>query len=377
MAEGLSRIRRADPGFDPSQFLEGARSAFEMIVAAYAKGDKAGLRPLLSDEVYRPFAATIDERAAAKETFETRDLQLDDAEIVDADVSGRTARVTVKLVSHQVNVTRAMDGSIVDGDPEHPVEKTDHWTFARDTRSPIRTGCSSPPAAADAWRRRRWRWRAATVAAIAALAVGLARDAGPTRLTLTPVGFDRLDGWGAMMSPRRLRPFSNPARGFRANLPRHRSARSRSVSIMGGSATGGRPVAVQLWRGRETSAAARRFFESAFIPMAVADYGGVKGLFTGYFEIALHGSLAPAWALPDADLPAPPDLATGPRYTRAQIEDGALAGRGLALLWVDDPIDAFFLQIQGSGQVRLDDGEPSGSAMTGRTGCLMCRSGGC
>lgn len=136
VAEGLGRIRRADSGFDPQQFLEGARSAFEMIVAAFAKGDKAGLRPLLSDEVYQPFAATIDERAAAKETFETRDLRLDDAEIIDADVSGRTARVTVKLVSHQINVTRAMDGSIVDGDPEHPVEKTDNWTFARDTRSP-------------------------------------------------------------------------------------------------------------------------------------------------------------------------------------------------------------------------------------------------
>ena len=100
MSDGLSRIQRADPGFDPS-FLEGARAAFEMIVSAYAKGDKAALRPLLSDEVYQPFAATIDERAAAKETFETRDLHLEDAEIVDADLSGRTARVTVKLVSHQ------------------------------------------------------------------------------------------------------------------------------------------------------------------------------------------------------------------------------------------------------------------------------------
>ena len=106
-----------------------------MIVSAFAKGDKAALRPLLSDEVYRPFAATIDERAAAKETFETRDLRLEDAEIVNADLSGRTARVTVKLVSRQINVTRAMDGSIVDGDPDHPVEKTDYWTFARDTRS--------------------------------------------------------------------------------------------------------------------------------------------------------------------------------------------------------------------------------------------------
>jgi predicted lipid-binding transport protein (Tim44 family) len=135
VADGLNRIRRADSSFDPSQFLEGARTAFEMIVSAYAKGDKAALRPLLSDEVYQPFAATIDERAAAKETFETSDLRLDDAEIVDADLAGRTARVTVKLASRQINVMRAMDGSIVDGDPDHPVEKTDYWTFARDTRS--------------------------------------------------------------------------------------------------------------------------------------------------------------------------------------------------------------------------------------------------
>jgi predicted lipid-binding transport protein (Tim44 family) len=133
--DGLNRIRRADPSFDPSQFLEGVRAAFEMIVTAFTKGDKEALRPLLSDEVFGPFAQTIDERAAAKETLETRDLRLDNAEIADADLVGRTARVTVKLVSHQINVTRAMDGTIVDGDPDHPVEKTDYWTFARDTRS--------------------------------------------------------------------------------------------------------------------------------------------------------------------------------------------------------------------------------------------------
>jgi predicted lipid-binding transport protein (Tim44 family) len=134
-AGGLNNIQRADPSFDPPQFLEGARLAFEMIVTAFAKADKEALRPLLSDEVFRPFAQTIDERVAAKETVDTRDLKLDDAAIVEADMAGRTARVTVKLVSHQISVTRAMDGSIVDGDPEHPVEKTDYWTFARDTRS--------------------------------------------------------------------------------------------------------------------------------------------------------------------------------------------------------------------------------------------------
>jgi predicted lipid-binding transport protein (Tim44 family) len=135
VAEGLGRIRRADPSFDPAQFLEGARIAFEMIVTAFARGDKAVLQPLLSDEVFQPFARTIDERAAARESVETRDLKLGDPAIVEADMTGRTARVTVKLVSHQLTVTRAMDGSIVDGDPDRPVEKTDYWTFARDTRS--------------------------------------------------------------------------------------------------------------------------------------------------------------------------------------------------------------------------------------------------
>ncbi len=134
-AEGLDQIRHADPSFDPAHFLEGARAAFELIVTAFAKGDKAALQPLLSGEVFQQFATAIDERIAAKETLETRILRLDSAEIVAAEMLGRTAQVMVKLVSHQINVTRAMDGSIVDGDPEHPIEKTDHWTFARDTRS--------------------------------------------------------------------------------------------------------------------------------------------------------------------------------------------------------------------------------------------------
>ena len=135
VAEGLNRIQRADPSFDPSRFLEGARAAFQMIVTAFANADKAGLRPLLSDEVFQQFVTAIDERAAAKETLETRILRLDSADIGEAELLGRNAQVTVKLTSQQINVTRAMDGSIVDGDPEHPTEKTDYWTFARDTRS--------------------------------------------------------------------------------------------------------------------------------------------------------------------------------------------------------------------------------------------------
>jgi predicted lipid-binding transport protein (Tim44 family) len=135
VAAGFDAIRRADPGFDPVQFLAGARAAFELVVGAFAKGDKAALRPLLSDAVFGPFSSAIDERVAAKETLETRIVRLASAEIVEAGLSGRTAEVTVKLVSEQINVTRAVDASIVDGNPEQPVEKTDFWSFARDTRS--------------------------------------------------------------------------------------------------------------------------------------------------------------------------------------------------------------------------------------------------
>jgi predicted lipid-binding transport protein (Tim44 family) len=135
VAEGLNQIRRADPTFDPSRFMEGARTAFEIIVAGFAEGDKAALRPLLSDEVFQRFTTAIDERVAARETLETRIERLDSLDIIEAGLTGRTAQVTLKLVSHQINVTRAMDGSIVEGTPGQPVEKTDYWTFARDTRS--------------------------------------------------------------------------------------------------------------------------------------------------------------------------------------------------------------------------------------------------
>lgn len=105
------------------------------------------------------------------------------------------------------------------------------------------------------------------------------------------------------------------------------------------------------------AAALRSFFESSFVPLAVADYGAAAGLFTGYFEIELNGSRHRHGRYQTPIYRRPADLGTGTRPSRAQIEDGALAGRGLELFWVDDPIAAFFLQIQGSGRLRLEDGQ--------------------
>ncbi len=101
--------------------------------------------------------------------------------------------------------------------------------------------------------------------------------------------------------------------------------------------------------------AAREFFEKGFIPFAVTDYGNAEGLFTGYYEIELNGSRQRHGRFQTPLYRKPSDLGPEPP-TRAEIEDGALAGRGLELLWVDDPVDAFFLQIQGSGRVRLKGG---------------------
>jgi predicted lipid-binding transport protein (Tim44 family) len=132
---GLQAIAAADPSFQPETFLPGARRAFEIIVRAFAEGDTATLRPLLSDEVYDAFAEVIRHRLTARETVETRIARLDDPVPVEARLEGRTASVTLKLVSAQVTVTHGADGAILEGDPDHAAERTDLWTFARNVRA--------------------------------------------------------------------------------------------------------------------------------------------------------------------------------------------------------------------------------------------------
>lgn len=132
---GLARIRAADPDFDQTEFLVGARTAFEMIVNAYAAGDAGTLRPLLNDEVFENFSSAVKARQQAKETLQTTLVGISSAEILEADLSGRNALITVKIVSEQINVTRNADGQVVDGDPSTVATVTDIWTFSRNTRA--------------------------------------------------------------------------------------------------------------------------------------------------------------------------------------------------------------------------------------------------
>jgi predicted lipid-binding transport protein (Tim44 family) len=132
---GLTQIRLADPSFDLNQFLAGARAAFEMIVQAYAAGDKEALRPLLADEVFAGFAGVIDQRSAAGHTLDTQLMAVESAEVVEAGMQGDLARVSVRFVSEQVNVVRDADGKELEGDSTSAEEVVDIWTFERDTRS--------------------------------------------------------------------------------------------------------------------------------------------------------------------------------------------------------------------------------------------------
>jgi predicted lipid-binding transport protein (Tim44 family) len=135
LAAGLDRIATADRTFNDKAFLAGAREAFTRIVETYAKGDTGTLRLLLSRRVYDDFAAAIERRQRARETLETDLVSIKSADLLEAYMEGRTAFITVKFISQQVNVTRDEDRRIVEGNREQVIEVTDIWTFARNTRS--------------------------------------------------------------------------------------------------------------------------------------------------------------------------------------------------------------------------------------------------
>jgi membrane-bound lytic murein transglycosylase A len=197
---------------------------------------------------------------------------------------------------------------------------------------------------------------------------------GEERLVLEPASFDDLPGWSQddlsqalpalLRSCRRL--LSRPA--------------GEALNIADTAGTAGDWKAACEAASRVPAGAARSFFESRFQPFAASADGDPEGLFTGYYEPLLHGSRTRSDRYRVPLYIRPPDLVTVdlgafreelkgqkiagrleedsliPYPDRKAIESGALAGRNLELVWVDDPIDAFFLQIQGSGRVRLDDG---------------------
>jgi membrane-bound lytic murein transglycosylase A len=210
-------------------------------------------------------------------------------------------------------------------------------------------------------------------------------------LRLEPVAFADIDGWQQDDPSAALAAFRRSCAKLATTPDAEPMAADPAMAALAGTP--------EAWRGACAAAVdpaapdqARAFFEDWFQPYRVSDRGLALGLFTGYYEPLLHGSrrfrepyTVPLYRAPEdlirVDLGQfKPELAgqaiTGrvdgsafvPYYARAEIDAGALDGRGLELVWVDDPVAKFFLQIQGSGQIQLDDGSRIRVGYAGQNG---------
>jgi len=132
---GVRAIQAADGSFDPAQFLEGARSAYRMILEAYWRGDEDMLRRLTDDDVYESFSTAITDRKAAGEVLDNRLVTIETAVIEQATMAAQVARVTVRFDADIAAVTRDGDGNVIAGSLTDAVPTHDVWTFSRNTRS--------------------------------------------------------------------------------------------------------------------------------------------------------------------------------------------------------------------------------------------------
>ncbi|MBV8848351.1 MAG: Tim44 domain-containing protein [Methylobacteriaceae bacterium] len=132
---GLEAIAAAEAGFDARAFLAGAKSAYEMIVTAFAKGDRATLRRLLADDVYESFTHAISDREGRGERVEMTFVSLEKVTIDDAQAKGPQAHITVRFLSKLITATYNKEGAVIDGNAERVVDMTDIWTFAREIGS--------------------------------------------------------------------------------------------------------------------------------------------------------------------------------------------------------------------------------------------------
>jgi predicted lipid-binding transport protein (Tim44 family) len=129
---GLMKIFQADPAFDAGHFLNGSKQAYEMLVTAFAEGNRKILKDLLSREVFDGFSAAISDRESRGEQIDQSFVGINKANIVEAEMKGGSAQVTVKFVSQLISATRDRAGLVTGGDPQKIKEVTDIWTFARD-----------------------------------------------------------------------------------------------------------------------------------------------------------------------------------------------------------------------------------------------------
>jgi membrane-bound lytic murein transglycosylase A len=192
---------------------------------------------------------------------------------------------------------------------------------------------------------------AASLAAAGLLAAcGSMGGSNEQRVAMSPISYGEIGGWADDKQ-------SEALAAFRRSCPKLTNGPDTKIVTDGGSKT----ITPAEWQricdaaARVPSSddrAARSFFEENFRPLVVQ----APGKFTGYFEPEMRGSRVPSRFFTVAIYRRPPDLTDQPYYTRAEIEQGALKGKGLEIAWVQDPVALFEVQVQGSGRVNLAEG---------------------
>jgi membrane-bound lytic murein transglycosylase A len=176
-------------------------------------------------------------------------------------------------------------------------------------------------------------------------------------VSLAPSSFSQLAGWSSDDVAQALPAFAKSCDRIKAQ-PASAPLDPTATDANFGAVRDWRPLCQQVGAlPYGDLAAARRFFESNFVPVLVASKGTSKGLFTGYWELEVDGSKTRGGPYQFPVYRAPSDLVVGrPYLDRAAIEDGALAGKGLEIMWLKSADDVFVLQMQGSGRIWLPDG---------------------
>jgi predicted lipid-binding transport protein (Tim44 family) len=135
LAAGFKAVAEVDPTFTPKTFLDGAKQAYEMIVTAYASGDRVMLKNLLEKDVFEGFQRAIADREAAGQTVDFTFVGLPKVEYSDAEYDKKNVLVTVRFHAEVVSATRDKDGNLIEGDAEQVQTVADEWTFARNPKS--------------------------------------------------------------------------------------------------------------------------------------------------------------------------------------------------------------------------------------------------
>jgi predicted lipid-binding transport protein (Tim44 family) len=133
--DGLDRIAAADPGFSAPSFISGAKTAYELIITAFAAGNRDLLQSLLAKDVFDSFAAAISERERRGDKVDTTFVSIDEAAIADADLRGKTAEITLNFTAQLITSTHDREGALIEGSTDKVVEIKDVWTFVRDAGS--------------------------------------------------------------------------------------------------------------------------------------------------------------------------------------------------------------------------------------------------